>query len=130
MKYVSLVLIVALPFTLWAQETESVPRVLDYNGGYAEGQMDGESANQISWMAYGCGGGLLLGCLGGGGVWLLAGTGENPKVVPEGPGEFKRGYIDGYKDATKSKKQQNALIGGLVGAAVAAVIIIAVYSAD
>jgi len=130
MKYLSSVLIILLPLTLWAQDTESVPKVLDYNDGYAEGQVDGEHIDQKSWMAYGCGGGFLLGCLGGGGVWLLAGSGDNPKVIPEGPGEFRRGYIDGYKDATKSKKQQNALIGGLVGTAVAVVIIVLAYPAE
>lgn len=119
-RIVALILLTILPFSLLAQQTESVPEKMDYNDGYAEGQQDGRKVNQSQWLAAGCGGGLLGGCLGGG-IALFLASGDPPGLIPEGPSEFRIGYVEGYKDATKSKKRQNALIGGLAGTAISVV---------
>jgi hypothetical protein len=128
MKYIALVLIFILPVGLWAQE-ESVPMKLDYQKGYAQGQTEGSGVGQGGWMAGGLAGGFLGGCIGGGIVWLVA-SGDTPSHIPDGPGEFQRGYIEGYKASTKSKKQQNAMIGGLIGTAVAVTVVLLVTSGD
>jgi hypothetical protein len=119
-RSVALILLTILPFSLFAQQTDSVPEKVDYNNGYAEGQQDGRKVDQNRWLAGGCGGGLLGGCLGGGIVFLLA-SGDSPGLIPEGPHEFQVGYVEGYKDATKSKKQQNALLGGIAGTVISVV---------
>lgn len=129
MKYIALMLLIILPFSLFAQQTESVPVKLDYTKGYAEGQQNGSRVGQGGWMAGGLAGGFLGGCIGGGIVWLVA-SGDTPTYIPEGPGEFQQGYIEGYKGATKSKKQQNALIGGLLGTAAFLTIVLLATSGE
>jgi hypothetical protein len=57
-------------------------------------------------------------------VWIIAGRHEDkPEQVPKGTSEFKKGYIAGYLDATRSKKKQNALVGTVLGTIVMAGII-------
>jgi len=129
MKYTSIILILVLPVALIAQQEESVPMKLDYNKGYAQGQEEGSRVSQGGWIAGGLAGGFLGGCIGGGIVWLIA-SGDTPPYIPEGPGEYERGYIDGYKQSTKSKKQQNALIGGLIGTAAAVTIVLLATSGE
>ena len=117
-RIVASLLVCILPLLSFAQQIESVPRKLDYNNGYAEGQEEGSRISQSKWMTGGIFGGCLAGCVGGGILWLMAGSGDSPVYIPEGPNEYRLGYIEGYKDATKSKKQQSALIGGLIGTAI------------
>jgi hypothetical protein len=117
-KFVVMVLIVMMPLSLWAQAEKPVEK--DYKDGFHYGQLDGAKVNQDKWILTGFGGG----CLGGGAVWFLAGQhGDKPKHVPEGTSEFQRGYIVGYWEATKSKKQRNALVGGVIGSVLMAGII-------
>lgn len=69
---------------------------MDYDTGYAEGKQDGQKVSQTQWFA--------AGCVGGGLPYFLV-TGDTPTRIPEGSNEFRVGYVDGYKDATKSKKK-------------------------
>lgn len=99
-----------------------------YDSGMLQGRMRGSQQSQTGWMAAGCGGGYLLGCIGAGGVWLLANSsGEFPTYVPKGNSEFRAGYTDGYIQATKSKKASSAMIGGFAGIAALVVTILLVY---
>ena len=131
-KYVALIVLFSLLGVLWAQGrgSEGETEEKDYEDGMYEGKIAGEQVSQSSWMMYGCIGGTLLGCLGGGGVWLLANSGEMPPYVPEGNTGYKQGYVLGYKEATKSKKSSQALIGGIVGTLIAVGITYLIISAD
>ena len=113
-RIVALTMVCILPILSFAQEAESVPKKLTYDNGYAQGQQDGKTVDQSKWAAAGCGGGLLGCCLGGGIVYFVA-SGDVPDSIPEGPHEFRDGYVEGFKDATKSSKRKSALIGGIVG---------------
>ncbi len=87
-----------------------------YDEGYFDGQTAGRHQPTTFWMAAGCGGGFLFGCLGAGGVWLLANSSaEFPPYTPNGSTEYKNGYTVGYQEGTRSGKASNACIGGIVG---------------
>ncbi|KPJ71953.1 hypothetical protein AMJ52_08010 [candidate division TA06 bacterium DG_78] len=122
-KIVALMLVFMVPGVLFAQQIESVPEKMTYDDGYAEGKQDGRRVSQTQWLAHGCAGGLLGACLGGGIVFLLA-SGDSPSLIPEGPQEFKVGYVEGYKDATKSRKKQKALIGAIAGTVISVVALV------
>ena len=98
-----------------------------WNKGYLEGKLAGSKKDKLDWTAGSCGAGLLAGCLGSGIVWAVAG-GDIPEYVPEGTTEYKMGYVEGYKEATKSKKRGAALLGGAVGFVIntAAIVLIVV----
>jgi hypothetical protein len=115
-RIVALMLLTILPFSLLAQQTESVPEDTDYDKGYTEGQQDGLNVGQWKWEFAGWGGGFLGCCIGGSIVYSMA-KGDTPSVIPEGSSEFRTGYMEGYKNATKSKQQKMALMGGIMGVA-------------
>jgi hypothetical protein len=116
---VALMLMFVIPGMLYTQETESVPKRIAYDDGYAEGRRDGGSVNQSQWVLRGFGGGLIGCCLGGGVVYFLA-SGDSPSSIPEGSNEYRAGYVEGYNDATKSRQRSSALLGGIVGTAITA----------
>jgi hypothetical protein len=115
-RSVTLMLLTILPFSLLAQQAESVLEDTDYDKGYTEGQQDGLKVGQGKWAVAGYGGGFLGCCLGGSIVYSMA-KGDTPRFIPEGSSEFRTGYIEGYKNATKSKQQEMALKGGVSGVA-------------
>jgi hypothetical protein len=55
-RIVALMLLTILPFSLLAQQTESVPEDTDYDKGYTEGQQDGLNVGQWKWEFAGWGG--------------------------------------------------------------------------
>jgi hypothetical protein len=89
---------------------------MDYENGYEQGQQDGLEVGQGKWAFAGYGGGFLGCCIGGTIVYSMA-KGDTPSVIPEGSSEFRTGYIEGYKNATKSKQQKMALKGGIMAVA-------------
>jgi hypothetical protein len=128
-KLVALVVLLSLIGIHYAQgENEIYKKGLEE--GYAEGQIEGSRQSQSTWMMAGCGSGFLLGCIGGGGIWVasLLMEGEMPIYVPEGDAQYRRGFIEGYKNTTKSRRSSSALIGGLVGTAVSAGLILLIYA--
>jgi hypothetical protein len=117
-RIVALMLVFILPCLLFTQEIESVPKKLTYEDGYVEGKQDGQQISQSQWFAIGCCGGPVL-------YYMV--SGDSPDSIPEGPDEFRIGYVEGYKDASKAKKQQNALIGGIAGTVIAAVALVILW---
>jgi hypothetical protein len=100
-----------------------------YNNGFAEGQLRGSQQSQSSWLIYGCGGGFLLGCIGAGGIWLLANSsGDYPLNMPNGDSQYRDGFINGYLLTTKSEKAGSACLGGIVGTLIAAGLVVLYYS--
>lgn len=98
--------------------------VRGFNEGYNDGQRDGSFTNQSTWLVAGCGGGFFLGCIGAGGVWLMANSsGDHPAYIPKSNSEYSGGYLEGYILATKSKRASAALMGGVCGMVITAGII-------
>ncbi len=100
--------------------------------GYAEGLSAGNEKNQIGWFISGCAGGAL-GCgIGGGIVCLVASaTGDIPYFIPEGDSFYKIGYLEGYRETSKPKRESYAYKGCIVGSVfftVVAVILLEVLS--
>jgi hypothetical protein len=99
-----------------------------YNEGYSAGRAAGSQKDQTFWMGTGFGGGLLLGCIGGGGVWLIANnSGDHPPYVPGTNSEYSWGYLDGYLTATKSKRASSACMGSICGMVITASIITLIF---
>ena len=121
-RAIPMMMVCILPFLSFAQEAESVPKKLTYDDGYVQGKRDGQETDQSKWSAVGFGGGLLGCCLGGGIVYFVA-SGDAPDSIPQGPYEFREGYAEGYRDATKSNKRKSALIGGIAGTALLVVVL-------
>jgi 4-amino-4-deoxy-L-arabinose transferase-like glycosyltransferase len=109
-------------------ETEKEEFGKGYNNGFEEGRMRGSQQSQSAWLIYGAGGGFLLGCLGAGGVWLLANSsGDYPLNMPNGDSQYRDGFINGYLLTTKSDKAGSACTGGIFGTLLATGILLMIY---
>lgn len=130
-KYVALIVLFSFISVLWAQGrgSEGENDQKDWSDGVAEGKIAGGQKNTSDWFAYGCGGGFLGGCLGGGIVYAMANSGEMPPYVPKGNSDFRQGYVQGYQETVKSKKTGSALTGGIVGTLVSVAAVIIIYAA-
>jgi hypothetical protein len=103
----------------------------EYEKGYVEGKMAAGKRSQSSWMWAGCGGALLVGILGGGLVTGMAyNSADYPPFEPEGTDSFKRGYIDGYQDGSRSAKGSKAMMGCLGGTLINVAVIVLLLSAE
>jgi hypothetical protein len=123
---------------LQATDTENEPQIeckneaygKYYDNGFAEGQLKGSHEDQSPWVLGGCGGGLLLSCIGAGGVWLLAKSSNDylPNITIGDSlyhNGFTDGYIHGYFKAIQSKKTSSACMGGIFGTIGSAIMVFA-----
>jgi len=124
MKYVIIFLMLCM--IVFAQQKSDDK---GWNNGFIDGQLAGGKEEQMGWMAGSCGAGLLAGCLGSGVVWAVA-SGDLPEYVPEGTAEYKMGYVEGYKEASKSKKRGAAMVGGVIGFLINTTAIILILTID
>ncbi|HIE05318.1 MAG TPA: hypothetical protein EYP58_00810 [bacterium (Candidatus Stahlbacteria)] len=106
------------------EEPKSIVMKRGYQLGYSEGKLEGSRKSASDWMMIGCGSGFLFGCLGGGIATVIGySSGDTPVTIPKGDDEYSKGFVEGYRDATKSKKGSSALVGGIIGTLSAAAII-------
>jgi hypothetical protein len=97
--------------------------------GRADGARAARSAGGARWMGLGLAGGVLLGPLGGGGVFALAGArpaGEPPPLPPDAAAlgnTYRDAYLTAYRTSVASERRTAALVGGLIGSAANAMLL-------
>lgn len=109
-----------------AERLKDMPRTADEcQRGLEDAQLDAETVGQGNfWGGFGLG--LLLGPFGALGAPLLAGPDEPKYLLASGESDkYKNCYHSTYLTATKYRKKNKALIGGIVGFAVLAVVVAA-----
>lgn len=103
-------------------------RNIGYGKGYVEGKRSGAAIGQGQWFRTGCNIGCLLPCLGPTVTWIFAHNfGDAPLIAPAGDSTYKAGYYDGYFNATRDKKMNSILAGGLVGTGFSAGLVAVYY---
>lgn len=90
------------------------------NIGYDKGLADGKRAGAVigpgPWPRIGCYSGCMLPCLGPSAAWILAhNLRDTPLTDPAGDSLYKSGYYEGYINATRGKKANSVLTGGIMG---------------
>lgn len=96
--------------------------------GYKQGQIDGNKNFPIEWFMGGFAGGAFGCCIGGRFVTSAAKAVEvKPYFIPKGDSAYKTGYLKGYIDSSKSKRELFALRGSVLGMACFAVVIVSFF---
>jgi hypothetical protein len=87
-----------------------------YDKGFADGKRAGAVIGPGQWSRIGCYSGCMLPCLGPSAVWILAHNfRDKPSTDPSGDSLYKSGYYEGYINATRVKKANSVLTGGIMG---------------
>ena len=110
-----------VPQTLVAQKAESEPYevvvIYSYHDGYAQGQGAASTCGNSGAFVGGMAWGLGLGLIGTGIGYFTTGSAEPPnsdRVMRKGE-DFRQGYIDGYRQTSRSRARTAKLGGGIIG---------------
>jgi hypothetical protein len=118
----------ALPTAAGAQEMTPSASM-----GTAEGVAMAETLSTATWMAGGFAGGLVLGPIGAGLAWALAGGSESalPEALERQVRQEDRDYQLAYQRAftaeVRARRQQAAILGGTAGTVVLGLLTYAAY---
>jgi hypothetical protein len=101
----------------------------EYNDGKIDGEMQAGQNNYGSccW-ASGCAS-MPLGILGGGIVTIASfNSPDQPSMIPSGTSYYKKGYLEGFQNKSKSKKGHAALTGCIAGFLINAAALALIFS--
>ncbi|MCP3681841.1 MAG: hypothetical protein GY861_04050 [bacterium] len=110
-------------------------KLIDENGGYETGFIDGKTAASDNysgggWFAGGLASGLVLGLIGAGIITGISQSGDvdpptmHRMAIKERSDSYRMGYFDGYSKKAKKKRLGNSLVGGILGTAVIVVVLL------
>jgi len=121
------------PLLLLAQNNNELKKEKSSYEEYDAGKIDGElQAGQNNYgsccWASGCAS-MPLGIFGGGIITLISyNSPDQPTIMPSGSSYYRKGFLDGYQNKTKSKKGHAAVVGCVAGFLVNAAALVLIFS--